>query len=77
MLKQVAEGLGITAALGKSRLGKLALLIVLVRLAHQGSRLSSVRWAEDHAVAEVLGVNRFSENKDRHYYRDDSWCLRS
>ena len=62
VLKQVALELGITAALGKSRLGKLALLIVLVRLAHQGSRLSSVRWAENHAVTEVLGLNRFDED---------------
>jgi transposase len=74
VLKQVAEELGITAALGKSRLGKLALLLVLVRLAHQGSRLSSVRWAEDHAVAEVLGVNRFDE--DDLYAALDDLCAR-
>ena len=74
VLKQVALELVITAALGKSRLGKLALLIVLVRLAHQGSRLSSVRWAEDHAVAEVLGVNRFDE--DDLYAALDDLCVR-
>jgi len=74
VLKQVAEDLGITAALGKSRLGKLALLIVLVRLAHQGSRLSSVRWAENHAVTEVLGVNRFDE--DDLYAALDDLCAR-
>lgn len=73
-LKHVAEDLGITAALGKSRLGKLALLIVLVRLAHQGSRLSSVRWAENHAVTEVLGVNRFDE--DDLYAALDDLCAR-
>ena len=74
VLKHVAEDLGITAALGKSRLGKLALLIVLVRLAHQGSRLSSVRWAENHAVTEVLGVNRFDE--DDLYAALDDLCAR-
>jgi transposase len=61
-LGRVAEELGITAALGKRRLGKLALFLVLVRLAHQGSRLSAVRWAEDHAVGEVLGLRCFDED---------------
>jgi hypothetical protein len=50
VLKQIAEVLGITAALSNTTLGKLALFLVLVRLPHQGSRLSAVRWAEDHAV---------------------------
>jgi len=61
-LHKIAEELGITAALGRRRLGKLALFVVLVRLAHQGSRLSAVRWAEDHAVAEVLGLSPFDED---------------
>ena len=43
-LNQVASDLGITAALGHTRLGKLALFLVLARVAHQGSRLSAVRW---------------------------------
>jgi transposase len=73
-LKQVAEELGITAALGKSRLGKLALFLALVRLPHQGSRLSAVRWAEDHAVAEVLGLGRFDE--DDLYAALDDLCAR-
>jgi transposase len=73
-LNQVAAGLGITAALGKSRLGKLALFLVLVRLAHQGSRLSAVRWAEDHAVGEVLGLGRFDE--DDLYAALDDLCSR-
>jgi hypothetical protein len=54
-LKQVAEELGIITALGKSRLAKLGLFVVLVRLAHQGSRLSAVRWAEDHAGQVLSG----------------------
>jgi len=73
-LNLVAEQLGITAALGKSRLGKLALFLVLVRLPHQGSRLSAVRWAEDHAVAEVLGLSRFDE--DDLYAALDDLCAR-
>lgn len=60
-LKQVAEALGLTAALGKTRLAKLALFLVLARVAHQGSRLSAVRWATDQAVSEVLGLGPFDE----------------
>src|SRR4030042_1155616 len=46
VLGRFAEELGITAALGKSRLGKLSLFLALARLAHQGSRLSAVRWGQ-------------------------------
>ena len=74
VLARMAEELGITAAVGKSRLGKLALFLVLVRLAHQGSRLSAVRWAEDHAVAEVLGLSPFDE--DDLYAALDDLCAR-
>src|SRR5216683_854087 len=38
VLKQIAEALGITAALSNTTLGKLALFLVLARLPHQGSR---------------------------------------
>ena len=62
VLKQIAQGLGLGAALGHHRLAKLALFLVLARLAHQGSRLSAVRWAEDQAVAEVLGLGKFDED---------------
>lgn len=61
-LKEMAHRLGIGAALGQTRLGKLALFLVLARVAHQGSRLSAVRWAADHAVAEVLGLAAFDED---------------
>ena len=74
VLGRVAEELGITAALGKSRLGKLALFLVLARLSHQGSRLSAVRWVEDHAVSEVLGLSPFDE--DDLYAALDDLCAR-
>jgi len=62
VLKHIADSLGITAALGKSDAGKLALFLVLARLAHRGSRLSAVRWAQDHALNEVLALPTFDEN---------------
>src|ERR1035437_2959812 len=39
-LKSVADDIGLSSALGKSEAGKLALFLVLARIAHQGSRLS-------------------------------------
>jgi transposase len=60
-LKHVADDLGITQALGRARSGKLALFLTLARVAHQGSRLSAVRWAQQHAVREVLGMGTFDE----------------
>ncbi len=48
--------------LGKERRAKLALFLVLVRVAAQGSRLSAVRWAAHHAVAETLGLGRFDDD---------------
>lgn len=61
VLKQIADALGISTALGKTVLGKLALFLVLARLAHRGSRLSAVRWAQDHALQEVLALPVFDE----------------
>ena len=69
-LKQVAADIGLSTVLGKTEAGKLALFLVLARIAHQGSRLSAVRWAEDHAVAEVLGLGEFDE-KDLYGALDD------
>jgi transposase len=62
VLKELAQRLGIAPALGTKPLAKLALFLILARVAHQGSRLSAVRWAEEHAVAEVLGIAKFDED---------------
>jgi hypothetical protein len=61
-LKQVAEDLGLPQVLGQTRTGKLALFLPVARVAHQGSRLSAVRWAQQHAVSEVLGLSAFDED---------------
>ena len=62
VLKAIAERLGLIKAFKGSAFAKLALFLVLARVAHQGSRLSAVRWAKDHAVEEVLGLSAFDEN---------------
>ena len=61
-LKQVADALGLPQVLGQTRTGKLALFLTFARVAHQGSRLSAVRWAHQHAVPEVLGLSAFDED---------------
>ena len=73
-LKHLADSLGLTAALGKTRLAKLALFLVLARVAHQGARLSAVRWAANHAVTEVLGLGSFDE--EDLYAALDDLCAR-
>jgi len=62
VLTEIAREAGIVEALGSSRIARLALFLVLARVIHQGSRLSSVRWAEDQAVGSVLGLTSFDED---------------
>ena len=59
VLKQLAERVGLLRVLGTERWAKLVLFLVLARVAAQGSRLSAVRWAAQHAVAETLGLGPF------------------
>ncbi len=61
-LKHLADQVGITRVLGTSPEGRLNLFLVLARIAHGGSRLAAVRWAGQHAVGDVLGVDGFDED---------------
>ena len=57
--------LGISASIrswGPQKDALLCLWMVLARLIDQGSRLSAVRLARDHAACEVLGLPDFDEN---------------
>lgn len=60
-LKQLADQVGITRVLGTAPESKLNLFLILARIAHGGSRLSAVRWAQQHTVADVLGLGEFDE----------------
>jgi hypothetical protein len=62
LLSQAARELGITAALGSGRQGKLALWQVIARCLDQGSRLSAVRLAGQHAAGAILGLTAFDED---------------
>jgi len=62
VLRELAEALGIVAALGDDRQGRLALWQVIARALEQGSRLSAVRLARDLGAACVLGLPSFDED---------------
>jgi hypothetical protein len=60
---EVARRVGIQKALGPGFPAQLALWQIVARVLDQGSRLSSVRLAQVHAAAAVLGLQRgFDEN---------------
>jgi len=61
-LKQLADQVGLTRVLGTAPESKLNLFLILARIAHGGSRLSAVRWAQQHAVEDVLGLGGFDED---------------
>ena len=62
LLSKLAEELGLVAALGSDRQGKLALWQVIARALDQGSRLSAVRLAGGHAVGAALALAGFNED---------------
>ena len=62
VLLTLARQLGLERVLGNSREARLALFLILARVAHRGSRLSAVRWASTQAVQETLGLGSFDED---------------
>ncbi len=62
VLLHVCRDLGLDTIIGSSRHGLLCLWMIMARLIEQGSRLSAVRLAEEHAVCELLGVDPFTED---------------
>ena len=61
LLKAMADRLHITQALGQDREGKLALWQIMARVINQGSRLSAVRLAGQHAICDLLELSSFNE----------------
>lgn len=62
LLKALADRLHITKALGNSVMGRLALWQVMARVIDQGSRLSAVRLAGQHAICDLINLNSFNED---------------
>ena len=70
LVYKIANRLGISAALGNTRQGKLALWQIIARVIDQGSRLSAVRFAANHAACDVLDLETFHEE---HLYDNLDW----
>lgn len=62
VLQEMARKIGIVQALGCSPQARLALWLILARLLDQGSRLSAVRLAGQHAACDLLGMDAFNED---------------
>jgi transposase len=62
VLNQLAKRLGITQALGHSRLALLVRWLVFATVIEPGSRLSAVRLAQRHAVCDILHLDSFNED---------------
>jgi transposase len=70
LVREICKKLGIATALGDSRQGKLALWQVIARVIDQGSRLSAVRFAANHAACDLLNTETFHEE---HLYANLDW----
>jgi transposase len=70
VLFQRAQSLGLVKALGKGRQGLLCLWLVFATVIAQGSRLSAVRLAQQHAACDVLKLDPFNED---HLYQAMDW----
>ena len=70
LLWRVCQEIGLAKVMGRSKNALLCLWMVLARLIDQGSRLSAVRLAREHAACELLGLADFDEND---LYRALDW----
>lgn len=70
LIKQVADRLGISKALGSDDQGVLALWQICARIIDQGSRLSAVRLSKSHAALELLGIEDLKKDA---LYENLSW----
>lgn len=64
LLHQLAKRDGIMSALGTTPQAKLALWQVIARVIDQGSRLSAVRLAHQHAACETIGITKSFDEDD-------------
>lgn len=61
LLHELAKEMGLARVLGKNRQGRLALLLVIAQVIFKGSRLGVVKWAQNQAIFEVLGLGSSGE----------------
>lgn len=75
LINEIADKLGIKKALGNSHNGKLALWQVIARIIAQGSCLSAVRLASNHAACDVLNISESFCEDD--LYENLSWLAKN
>lgn len=61
-IRELFKRLGLDRAIGYGREAKLVQFMICARVAAQGSRLSAVRWAKNHAIGETFGLEEFDED---------------
>jgi hypothetical protein len=66
LLNRLAHDIGLPEALGHSQEALLCLWLVFARLIDQGSRLSAVRLAQEHAAVEILDLSDVGEKNLSH-----------
>jgi hypothetical protein len=71
LLKDLADKLGITKALGKSEQAKRELWLIFSRIIDQGSCLSATRLTSYHAACDVLDIQEAFTEDD--LYKDLAW----
>jgi len=75
LIKQIIKKLSIDKALGKSKDGNLAQFQIIERVINQGSRLSAIRMASQHAICELLGI--VDETTEDSLYKNLSWLTKN
>ncbi len=75
VLKQLADSLGITKALGDSFHAKLILWLVFARILEQGSRLSAARLVLIYDIASIINLNRGFDEND--FYQSLHWVAKN
>ena len=73
-LNKICAELKITKMLGKSRLAKLTVWMIIARLIKPTSKLATVRLANQHAACDILGMESFTEED---LYRSLDWLAKN
>lgn len=63
VIKDIADKLGITKALGTTKYAGLSMLLIAGRILTQGSRLKICEWGELQEIEAVIGVSSFNEDR--------------
>jgi transposase len=56
-LKQLADRHHLTEALGNTRIARVSLLMIFATICSPSSKQAIVKWAQNHAVKEILGID--------------------